>query len=152
MVSHRIATSRQTSLPASTNVLLTTFHLQFLPGLDLAEFVKARNGNRIAVQGTTTFDSRRDSMNNMNFFGWIRDGVRQSVLLGVSDAVEQLGTPAAIEELHPSVAGFLKVDSQANTTANLTQSTPGSGGLVTNHKSRRRLGKSLKDIGSTTSQ
>ncbi|MEZ6074929.1 MAG: hypothetical protein R3C56_04395 [Pirellulaceae bacterium] len=43
-------------------------------------------------------------MNNMNFFGWIRDGVRQSVLLGVSDAVEQLGTPAPVEELHPSVA------------------------------------------------
>lgn len=91
-------------------------------------------------------------MNNMNFFGWIRDGVRQSVLLGVSDAVEQLGTPAAIEDLHPSVAGFLKVDSQASAAAKLTQTLPNSGGLVTNNKSRRRLGKSLKDIGTTTSQ
>ena len=29
----------------------------------------------------------------MNFFSWIRDGVRQSVLLGVSDAVSDIGTP-----------------------------------------------------------
>lgn len=30
----------------------------------------------------------------LNLFTWIREGVRQSVLLGVSDAVESLGTPA----------------------------------------------------------
>jgi hypothetical protein len=36
-----------------------------------------------------------------NFFEWIRDGVRQSVLLGVSDAIEELGTPAQGEETHP---------------------------------------------------
>ena len=27
-----------------------------------------------------------------NFFQWIREGVKQSVLLGVTDAVDQLGT------------------------------------------------------------
>lgn len=88
-------------------------------------------------------------MNNMNFFGWIRDGVRQSVLLGVSDAVEQLGTPAAVEDLHPSVAGFLKLDDQHSATPKLTQrsgaSSSNSGGA---EKSRRRLGKSLKEMGS----
>lgn len=86
-------------------------------------------------------------MNNMNFFGWIRDGVRQSVLLGVSDAVEQLGTPAAIEELHPSVAGFLKIDGQHNAAPKLTHSAAAPSAA----KSRRRLGKSLKEMGSTTS-
>ena len=91
-------------------------------------------------------------MNNMNFFGWIRDGVRQSVLLGVSDAVEQLGTPAAIEELHPSVAGFLKVDGSNTGAPKLTHAT-GSGVSPTNHsKSRRRLGKSLKEIGPNAPQ
>ncbi len=89
-------------------------------------------------------------MNNMNFFGWIRDGVRQSVLLGVSDAVEQLGTPAAMEDLHPSVAGFLKVDGPSHATPNLTPAASTGGGPGTNSKSRRRLGKSLKDIGTTT--
>ena len=29
----------------------------------------------------------------MNFFAWIRDGVRHAVLLGVSDAVGDIGTP-----------------------------------------------------------
>lgn len=90
-------------------------------------------------------------MNNMNFFGWIRDGVRQSVLLGVSDAVEQLGAPAATEELHPSVVAFLQRDtgspvpklSQGNASGNFNASEP---------KSRRRLGKSLKDMGNQTPQ
>ncbi|MCC7338993.1 MAG: hypothetical protein IT422_28185 [Pirellulaceae bacterium] len=85
-------------------------------------------------------------MNNMNFFGWIRDGVRQSVLLGVSDAVEQLGTPAPVEELHPSVAGFLKIDGQGTAAPKLTQGM--SNASTGSHpKSRRRLGKSLKDMG-----
>ena len=92
-------------------------------------------------------------MNNMNFFGWIRDGVRQSVLLGVSDAVEQLGTPTAIEELHPSVAGFLKVDGLSSASPKLTHASGGVGpGNASNTKSRRRLGKSLKDIGPTAPQ
>jgi hypothetical protein len=86
-------------------------------------------------------------MNNMNFFGWIRDGVRQSVLLGVSDAIEQLGTPAAAEELHPSVAGFLHMDRAAEaprlTAANANAGAVGAGG----GNSRKRLGKSLKDMG-----
>lgn len=94
-------------------------------------------------------------MNNMNFFGWIRDGVRQSVLLGVSDAVEQLGTPAAVEDLHPSVAGFLKLDDQNASTPKLTQrsASSSSSGSSTGSstggtpKSRRRLGKSLKEMG-----
>ncbi len=29
----------------------------------------------------------------MNFFSWVRDGVRQAVLMGVSDAVGDIGTP-----------------------------------------------------------
>jgi hypothetical protein len=92
------------------------------------------------------------TMNNMNFFGWIRDGVRQSVLLGVSDAIEQLGSPAATEELHPSVAGFLHVDrndgasvsgGQRLTAAPGNSSSSGTSGP----KNRKRLGRSLKDIG-----
>lgn len=89
-------------------------------------------------------------MNNMNFFGWIRDGVRQSVLLGVSDAVEQLGTPAAVEDLHPSVAGLLKLDEQNSSPPKLTQrNSSGSGSSASGGatKSRRRLGKSLKEMG-----
>ncbi|GAB5403774.1 MAG: hypothetical protein Aurels2KO_20050 [Aureliella sp.] len=78
-------------------------------------------------------------MSNMNLFTWIRDGVRQSVLLGVSDAVEQLGTPAAAEDLHPSVVGFLNTD-QSEGSPKITSKKSTAGG-------RKRLGKSLKEIG-----
>lgn len=79
-------------------------------------------------------------MSNMNLFSWIRDGVRQSVLLGVSDAVEQLGTPPSTDELHPSVAGFLN-STRAPESPRMTSPTGA------NPKSRKRLGKSLKDFG-----
>lgn len=78
-------------------------------------------------------------MSNMNLFTWIRDGVRQSVLLGVSDAVEQLGTPAATEDLHPSVVGFLNTDPN-DASPKITNKRGTTGG-------RKRLGKSLKEIG-----
>ncbi len=70
---------------------------------------------------------------NVNFFEWLRDGVRQSVLLGVSDAIEQIGTPADSDELHPNVAALL-ADQPAK-----TKRKGSSGG-------RKRLGKSLKDM------
>ena len=69
---------------------------------------------------------------NVNFFEWLRDGVRQSVLLGVSDAIEQIGTPADSDDLHPNVAAMLQGES--------TGKPKGRGGT------RKRLGKSLKDM------
>ncbi len=95
-------------------------------------------------------------MNGMNFFTWIRDGVRQSVLLGVSDAIETLGTPASTEDLHPSVAGLLRVDKNVEATPRLAQVGAGSGtGSGTgsgsgNSANRKRLGRSLKDIETDT--
>lgn len=82
------------------------------------------------------------AMNNMNFFGWIRDGVRQSVLLGVSDAVEQLGSPAASEDIHPSVAGLLNVERSGGEAPKMMANSNN-----TPNKGRKRLGRSLKDIG-----
>ncbi|QDS95614.1 hypothetical protein FF011L_44120 [Roseimaritima multifibrata] len=75
---------------------------------------------------------------NVNFFSWIRDGVRQSVLLGVSDAIETLGTPAEEAELHPGVAAFLQNDKEESKTSTrrVTNST----------RNRKRLGKSLKEL------
>ena len=37
----------------------------------------------------------------MNLFAWIRDGVKDAVLLGVSDAVGDIGTPADGEDIRP---------------------------------------------------
>ena len=73
---------------------------------------------------------------NVNFFEWLRDGVRQSVLLGVSDAIEQIGTPADSDDLHPNVAALLQTDSAPKSKSR-------GGG-------RKRLGKSLKDMDTAT--
>ncbi|MFO0905136.1 MAG: hypothetical protein U0939_19170 [Pirellulales bacterium] len=42
-------------------------------------------------------------MSGFNVFSWIREGVKQSVLLGVSDALEQIGTAPDGEEAKPRI-------------------------------------------------
>ena len=72
-----------------------------------------------------------------NFFQWIREGVKQSVLLGVSDAVDQLGTIPHSEKLNEQLRAALTVDGEARTTSGRV----GEGSTST----RKRLGRSLKD-------
>ena len=72
---------------------------------------------------------------NMNLFEWIRDAVRRSVLLGFSDAVEQIGLPATDEEeLSPQMVALLQGDAPTKSTKKKSRST------------RKRLRKSLKDM------
>ena len=78
---------------------------------------------------------------NMNFFEWLRDGVRQSVIMGVSDAVEQIGIPENEQEVQPALAALLGNDTK--TTKTTTRKSTG-----TTAASRKRLGKSLKDMNS----
>ncbi|WP_182867590.1 hypothetical protein [Stieleria mannarensis] len=73
---------------------------------------------------------------NMNFFQWLRDGVRQSVVLGVSDAVEQIGLPETDQEVQPTLAALLGNESTTTTTPRRKSTAA----------SRKRLGKSLKDM------
>ena len=64
-----------------------------------------------------------------NFFQWIREGVRQSVLLGVSDAMNQIGTPEQGGELHEELQRSLgTIESPSRPSG------------------RKRLGKSLKEL------
>jgi len=79
---------------------------------------------------------------SVNFFSWIRDGVKQSVLLGVSDAIEAIGTPEDPKSMHPSVAALLQ---NTNRPSRTNPSLPQAGN-VESPKSRKRLGRSLKDI------
>jgi len=73
----------------------------------------------------------------INFFNWVRDGVKQAVLMGVSDAVETIGTPVddntLTERLQEAMAPALE-----------STSTSKSGTAK-----RKRLGRSLKDIDSS---
>lgn len=81
---------------------------------------------------------------NPGIFGWIRDGVRQSVLLGVNDALETLGTPETSRDLNPVLAGLLKQsDSGMNQTENIAS---GATKRIGSTAGRKRLGRSLRDI------
>lgn len=72
-----------------------------------------------------------------NFFQWIREGVKQSVLLGVTDAVDQLGTIPHSEKLNEQIRGILDFDDEPRTASGRV--APGSS------SGRKRLGRSLKD-------
>jgi hypothetical protein len=84
---------------------------------------------------------------NTGLFQWIRDGVRQSVLLGVTDALESIGTPDDGSKVHPALAAL-------NSKATSTMASPSlaapslDGGPARNAATgqRKRLGRSLKDI------
>ncbi len=70
-----------------------------------------------------------------NLFTWIREGVKQSVLLGVSDAIEIVGMPEDSEEISPRLLEFMREGSSGSTPRRKTTETR-----------RKRLGKSLKDL------
>jgi len=76
---------------------------------------------------------------NFNFFDWIRDGVRRSVLLGVSDATQQLGMPPDEDKARDTILAFLQDDSDVSNRGQLTGPTTGGRG-------GRKLGKSITDI------
>jgi hypothetical protein len=72
---------------------------------------------------------------NLNVFNWIREGVRQSVLAGVSDAIDQMGTTVDGDDLRPRLAEVLRRRSDGATE------TP-----VIGETRTRRLGRTLKDL------
>jgi hypothetical protein len=76
---------------------------------------------------------------NFNFFDWVRDGVKRSVLLGVSDAVQTMGMPQDEESSKDKILGFLQQDSSPNGAARTRLATPASSG-------QRKLGRSISDL------
>lgn len=75
---------------------------------------------------------------NFNFFDWVRDGVKRSVLLGVSDAVETMGMPTDQESSKDKILSFLQDDSEKQISSQprrrLTASTS------------KKLGRSISEI------
>ena len=70
---------------------------------------------------------------SFNLFDWIREGVKRSVMLGVSDAMEAIGAPAG-DEGHAQFARLLAAAPPA-VNASATESA----------LKRKRLGRSLRD-------
>jgi hypothetical protein len=70
----------------------------------------------------------------MNFFDWIREGVRQSVLLGLSDAAGEIGSDKDVEVLQQQLLASLQ-------QGRVTDDGPRAG-----RGRRRALGRSLNQI------
>jgi hypothetical protein len=84
-------------------------------------------------------------MSNVGVFGWIRENVRRSVLLGFSDAVEQLGvTSDADEQISPRLAAVLN-ESATQALVHM-ESEPRLAQPKPKHK---RLGRSLDQLRTT---
>jgi len=83
-------------------------------------------------------------MSNLSVYGWIRDSVRRAVLLGFSDAVEQLGVVDGNQNLNPQLLACLKANPgalAATSTATLEAEPE-----TESAKPRRRLGRTLDDL------
>ncbi|MGI6414351.1 MAG: hypothetical protein ACOX1P_01680 [Thermoguttaceae bacterium] len=71
---------------------------------------------------------------NFNFFDWLRAGVKQSVILGVNDAVDCLGTCHEKDDVQQRLMGFLQ-DSSATAAPRVGSGNRG-----------KKLGRTLKQI------
>ncbi|HWB13677.1 MAG TPA: hypothetical protein VG826_30910 [Pirellulales bacterium] len=79
-------------------------------------------------------------MSKLGFYGWIRENVRRAVLLGFSDAVEQLGLPNAEEEVSPQLLAVLRPVKPLLAAEAPSKPVSSSGG------GRKRLGQTLEQI------
>ena len=84
--------------------------------------------------------------NNVGVFGWIREGVRRAVLLGFSDAVEQIGAADDKDALHPQLQSLLREAPQRLSS----EPRPAEPAITRNE--RKRLGRSLGQLQSTSGQ
>lgn len=75
----------------------------------------------------------------MNFFNWIREGVREAVLLGVTDAVEGIGTPPNGDDMGQRLLEVVRKGSPELAPANTMTMPP----------RRKKLGRSLNDVQSS---
>jgi hypothetical protein len=77
----------------------------------------------------------------MSFFEWLREGVRQAVVLGLADAVEDVGTRTKGEDLGPALAESLRERLAVRKEPAVIDTNPLVGAKATG---RRRLGRSLE--------
>jgi hypothetical protein len=77
----------------------------------------------------------------MSFFEWLREGVRQAVVLGLADAVDDVGNRTKGEDLGPALAQSLRERLAVRKETTVVETSP----LVADKQSgRRRLGRSLE--------
>jgi hypothetical protein len=86
----------------------------------------------------------------MSFFQWVREGVRQAVVLGLADAIDDVGTRSRDEDLGATLAQTLR-DRLAVTRQPTVLEAPAATATATAaataaNGSRRRLGRSIEGL------
>jgi hypothetical protein len=84
----------------------------------------------------------KDSKMSFNFFDWVRDGVKNSVLLGVSDAANTMGMPPD-DSTKDKILGFLKSD--VNNEPQVRRITNGTVPAGAKPKLGRSLSETMKE-------
>lgn len=79
----------------------------------------------------------------MSFFQWVREEVRQAVVLGFADAVDDIGSRSKGEDFGPAMAQNLRARLDMQPEQTVIDSKPAAGG-------RRRLGRSLAKTASSS--
>lgn len=78
----------------------------------------------------------------MSFFNWVREGVRQAVVLGLADAIDDVGTRTRDEDLGAALAQTLRDKLAVAKSPTVLESTDGP--VAAN--GRRRLGRSIEGL------
>ncbi|MFN7811231.1 MAG: hypothetical protein ACK5SI_01035 [Planctomycetia bacterium] len=76
----------------------------------------------------------------MTFFNWLREGVRQAVVLGLADAVDDIGTRSKEEDFGPALAQSLRERLVVRPEPTVLEAAAPQG------TARRRLGRSLDGL------
>lgn len=82
----------------------------------------------------------------MNFFNWIREGVRQAVLLGVSEAVETIGASPDGEDMSHRMLEVIRNGGPQISAAGAGAGAGVAAPALTVQSRRKKLGRSLNDI------
>jgi len=84
----------------------------------------------------------------MSFFQWVREGVRQAVVLGLADAIDDVGTRSRDEDLGASLAQTLR-DRLAVTRQPTVLEAPAATATASTTVAaggRKRLGRSIEGL------
>ncbi len=86
----------------------------------------------------------------MSFFQWVREGVRQAVVLGLADAIDDVGTRSRDEDLGATLAQTLRDRLAVSRQPTVLEPAGAAAATATiaggTSAGRRRLGRSIEGL------
>lgn len=99
-------------------------------------------GEIVAAQVATGTSPQHFERHSMNFFHWLREGVRHAVVLGIADACDDIGQHAKGDDFGPALAASLREKLAAESSP--AAALPGRAvDASSTGRTRKRLGRSL---------